>query len=365
ELTYLFRVIGPDGGTKAQEVKMSPQNVFTYSIPIDFEGDLTFETTVANADGDSGSDTEVKTVHYAVLLLNAEPERYEAGETIVANYELITRLLTSPSFFYEIRDAADGIVTEGEIESSDLTGTFEYTVPDVPSSSYHFFIYANLVYEDQGIWVTSDDWCYLKSGYDIEISVDNPAYSPGEKVGIHYHIRAKGEEGLPDKYVLSYGMSNGPWYSGQSSEPSGTVYYEIPSGVNQGDVAFFVYAYDGEGNYLGFASEMLTVKSSPNPLEYTRVGDVPLMGIILLILVIILILIMLFRRPSAPAPAKPAEERVEAPPPEEEAPPVAAPAEPSPLTINCKSCGAEIDITTSKRPIEVMCPNCGETEMVE
>lgn len=36
-----------------------------------------------------------------------------------------------------------------------------------------------------------------------------------------------------------------------------------------------------------------------------------------------------------------------------------------PLMINCKSCGAEIEITTSKRPIEVMCPSCGETEMVE
>lgn len=371
ELTYLFMITDQGGGTRAQEVisSTSSEVTFNYDIPNDFEGTLTFWMSVANADGDSGVDMEQKIVHYAVLLLNAEPERYDAGDTITANYELITTLLTAPSFFYKITDASGGIVLEGEIEGSATTGSFEYTVPDVPSGHYDFYMYANLVYEgipneEQGIWVETTDVCNLESGYDIEISVDAPAYAPGERVGIRYSIRAKGDEGLPDKYIFAYGMSNGPMYTWQSSEPSGTIYYNIPSGVNQGEILLMVSASDGQGGYLGQAIETLTIKSSPNPLEYTRIGDVPLMGIILLILVIILILIMLFRRPSAPAPAKPAAEKMEEAPLEEEAPPAVA-GEPSPLAINCKACGAEIEITTSKRPIEVMCPNCGETEMVE
>jgi len=35
------------------------------------------------------------------------------------------------------------------------------------------------------------------------------------------------------------------------------------------------------------------------------------------------------------------------------------------MTVTCKACGAPIEITTSKRPIEVMCPSCGETQMVQ
>jgi hypothetical protein len=371
ELTYLFRITDQGGGTRAQEVisSTSSEVTFNYDIPNDFEGTLSFWMTVANADGDSGTDWEPKLVHYAVLLLNAEPERYDAGNTITAKYELITTLVTSPGFFYKVTDSSGRIVLEGEIDGSATTGSFEYTVPDVPSANYNFYMYSNLFYEgipnqEQGIWIETTDQCFLKSGYDLEISVDAPAYAPGERVAIHYNIRAKGDEGLPDKYIFSYGMSNGPMYSWQSSEPSGTIYYNIPGGVNQGEVLFMVNAYDGQWNSLGSAFETLTIKSSPNPLEYTRIGDVPLMGIILLILVIILILVMLFRRPSA-APAKPAAEKIEEAPLEEEAPPAAAPGEPSPLAINCKACGAEIEITTSKRPIEVMCPNCGETEMVE
>jgi predicted RNA-binding Zn-ribbon protein involved in translation (DUF1610 family) len=34
------------------------------------------------------------------------------------------------------------------------------------------------------------------------------------------------------------------------------------------------------------------------------------------------------------------------------------------MMVTCRACGGPIEITTSKRPIEVMCPRCGNTEMV-
>jgi hypothetical protein len=361
DLTYLVSVTDDQGGTRAQEVMNT--NTFQYDIPNNFEGTLTFDVEVINADADSGTDSEDKEVHYAVILVNAEPEQYEAGDTIEATFELITTLVAPAGFFYRVRDSSMGIVLEGEIGGTADSGSFSYVVPDVPSRYYTFYVYANLMYEEQAIWVTSNDRCYLISGYDVEISVDAPTYNPGDRVTIHYDIKPKSDEGFPDKFLFSYGMSNGPQYTWQSDSPSGDIFYKIPDGVNQGDILIMVSVADGDFNGIGSAMETLHIQEGASALEWTRALDVPLFSWILLLLIILLIIFMLFRRPAAPERA-PAEAPAEPAPVEEEVAPV-APEDASPLAINCKSCGAEIEITTSKRPIEVMCPSCGETEMVE
>jgi hypothetical protein len=357
DFTYIY-VVETGSGTKAQEVSDSP--LFRYDIPNNFEGTLRFSVEVYNADGDQGVDVEDKEVHYAVLLLNAEPEQYLPGDTITAEYELISTLMDSPSFFFVVEDAAGLIVLEGEIVSSAMDGSFEYTVPDVASNFYLFNIMAN----QDGVAVETFDACWLIGGYDVEIWVDNPTYTPGERVTIHYEIKPRGDEGLPDKFVFSYGMSNGPQYTWQSDSPKGDIFYELPGGVNEGDIWIYTNVMDGDGNWVGGASESLHIQDGASALEWTRALDVPLFSWILLLLIILLIIFMLFRRPAAPAPEKaPAEAPPEPAPAEEEMAPISE--EASPLAINCKSCGAEIEITTSKRPIEVMCPSCGETEMVE
>jgi len=50
------------------------------------------------------------------------------------------------------------------------------------------------------------------------------------------------------------------------------------------------------------------------------------------------------------------------PPPPPEGPTHASAA--TPMSVNCRRCGKPIDLTTSRRPIEVMCPSCGETQVV-
>lgn len=358
DFTYIY-VVETGSGTKAQEVSDSP--LFSYDIPNNFEGTLRFTVEVYNADGDQGLDVENKEVHYAVLLLNAEPEQFLPGDTITAEYELISTLMDSPSFFYIVEDAGGLIVLEGEIASSAMDGSFEYTVPDVASGLYLFTMLAN----QDGVAVETTDTCWLIGGYDVEIWVDNPTYAPGERVTIHYKIEPRGDEGLPDKFVFSYGMSNGQSYTWQSDSPTGTIHYELPDGVNEGDVWFFATVYDGDNNFVGSAGEILHVEDGASALEWTRALDVPLFSWILLLLIVLAIIFMVFRRPKARAPEKaPAEAPPEPAVVEEEMAPM-APEDASPLAINCKSCGAEIEITTSKRPIEVMCPSCGETEMVE
>ena len=356
DFTYIY-VVETGSGTKAQEVSDSP--LFSYDIPDNFEGTLRFTVEVYNADGDQGLDMEDKEVHYAVLLLNAEPEQFLPGDTITAEYELISTLMDSPSFFYVIEDAAGLIVLEGEIASSAMDGSYEYTVPDVASNYYLFNIMAN----QDGVAVETMDVCWLIGGYDVEIWVDNPTYAPGDRVTIHYKIEPRGDEGLPDKFVFTYGMSNGQTYTWQSDRPEGTIHYKLPDGVNEGDIWIYASVVDGDGNGVGSANEVLHVQDGASALEWVRPLDVPLFSWILLLLIILAIIFMVFRKRPAPEKA-PAEAAPEPAPVEEEMAPM-APEETSPLAINCKSCGAEIEITTSKRPIEVMCPSCGETEMVE
>ncbi|TET91437.1 MAG: hypothetical protein E3J35_02550 [Methanomassiliicoccales archaeon] len=363
-------------GFQMMWLEVSSNNIFGYDIPENFEGRLNFHVDVYNPDGDSGHDADHKSVRHVVVLINAEPQLYSAGQTITANYQLKSNRVEANEerfYFYNVTDPGGNIVLEGEVVSTAKTGSFQYTVPDVAASSYFFGVIANVeiivedgTYDRYRVSEDAVDRVDRISGYDLEITVDNAAVSPGDRVTIHYEITPRGDEGLPDKFVFSYGMSNGQTFTWQSDKSSGDIFYTIPSGVNEGDVGFLVTARDGDGNKIGEAGEMLRIQESPNPFEYVRLGDIPLISIILLILVILLIIIMLFRRPSA-ARAK-AEEPELGPPAEEEAPPPeeAEPMEEAgPLSINCKSCGAAIDITTSKRPIEVMCPSCGETEMVE
>jgi hypothetical protein len=352
-------------------LEASESNFFSYEVPDSFEGELYFVVKVYNPDGDSGQDMEMKNVHHAVLLVNADPEEYEPGDTITADFELISNRLAGiddHSFFYVVKDSGGRIVLEGAIVTSDNFGSFEYTVPDVPSDRYTFTIYANILiivgsYEYM-VWVSSSDRCDLTSGYDVEIWVDNPTYSPGATVTIRYEIKPKTDEGLPDKFVFDFGISNGPQETWESDSAKGKIVYRLPDDVNEGDILMMVFVEDGDGNGVGQAMEVLHIQEGASALEWTRALDVPLFSWILLLLIILLIIFMLFRRPSAPAAERAPAEAPEPAPMEEEVAPV-APEDATPLAINCKSCGAEIEITTSKRPIEVMCPSCGETEMVE
>jgi DNA-directed RNA polymerase subunit RPC12/RpoP len=84
----------------------------------------------------------------------------------------------------------------------------------------------------------------------------------------------------------------------------------------------------------------------------------------LLVIVLILVVFLLWRRTGVgPAPRLPGEGRPTTPP-----PPAAGPQPPQaagPMSVTCRHCGKAIEITTSKRPIEVMCPSCGETQVVQ
>ncbi|MGQ0798050.1 MAG: hypothetical protein ACT4OI_09365, partial [Methanobacteriota archaeon] len=95
----------------------------------------------------------------------------------------------------------------------------------------------------------------------------------------------------------------------------------------------------------------------------TEVAGIPTFAILLALLVALLIVgfLFLWRRMAGGMGARPSAEKPTPPPPPagpERRPPT------TPMSVPCKNCGATIEMTTSKRPIEVMCPSCGETQLV-
>src|SRR5207247_285945 len=98
-----------------------------------------------------------------------------------------------------------------------------------------------------------------------------------------------------------------------------------------------------------------------NALWSTDIGGVPLFAVLLGLLFILLLVAVLglWRRVGGGHLMGP---RAAPPPP----PPGGTTQAPTtmPMSVICSHCGKSIDLTTSKRPIEVMCPSCGETQTV-
>jgi predicted RNA-binding Zn-ribbon protein involved in translation (DUF1610 family) len=80
---------------------------------------------------------------------------------------------------------------------------------------------------------------------------------------------------------------------------------------------------------------------------------------ILMIVIIVMLLWMMIKGGAAAAlgaGAKKPEMPKEAPPKQEQYTPKS--------TVKCPACGSPIEVATSKRPIEVMCPKCGTSQII-
>ncbi len=325
-------------------------NELQWTVPDDFSGTLYFRVDAKNSEGFDDWDSEYIGVVYGHLLVNADKKEYEAGDTITVSFELVTNVMTNPDFYYTV-EAAGLPIESGPAGTEDFT----FEIPAIPADTYRFVVTAI----DEGYVVEGSDTSRLLAGFFMSFEFDKEAYSPGDTMTITYEIKARGDSTLPGTFNITYGLMNAPppMYSKQTTNAKGTLKYEIPDGIDEGHQLFGV----SEGS-TATAIESVYIRSGLNPFEWAKLADMPLMEILLLILVIILfILVLRPRRPPKPAAVPPAEKPA---PPEPEPAPVEEVGA-SPMLINCKACGAPIELTTSKRPLEVMCPSCGETEMVQ
>jgi len=334
--------------------RVQPAGQFTWDIPPNLQGTVYVSVEVYNADGDFGSDADTRDIAYGIVLVNADPSTFTPGSTITISFELVSQRMTSPEFFYEVRDGTL-VVKQGPVTATGMGGTFTFSVPSFPATDYGFRVFAN----DEGLTAQGQDVASLALDYVLTLTFDGENYRAGETVTITYEIQARGTLPLPPAFIFSTTVGNSLAAThqvnrtGSGTSFSGTLTFSVPENANEGDLLVTVF----ESGTFATATEVISVKAPappPPPAPFMSAMDALLLLLIFVLLVLLLIPMM--RRP------KPAGS--------EAAAPVSAAQETTTvsgtgMTVPCRSCGRPIDITTSKRPIEVMCPNCGSTEVVK
>jgi len=347
--TYVYSVMS---GSTLFEMKQDVSSTFTFRFPGDFRGNMDFRVDVYNAEGDYGSDSRSVGVEFGLMIVNVNPQLYNANDVITANFELKSTVMgASSQFFYKVCDSSCNcgtVVSQGALATTGLTGSFTFPAPNVPANSYVFQVSAT----SSGHVVVGSATATLVGGFMMNIEFDKKTYDSGETMTITYTItpRSAGTP-LPRAFGLTWGIFGYPSQSRITTESSGTVQYVISQGVNKGNLLFQM----SDSSTNAQAAEVVFIGAPP-----AEIGGIPLFDLFLLVLIVILFLLMLAMRgrgAGAGAPPKVKEEKAAPPPPPSQ--------QASPMVVNCKSCGAPIEITTSKRPIEVMCPSCGETAMVQ
>lgn len=336
-------------------VSSGSSHTYSYAIPATFKG--TIQVSVFANDGQghaSPTVTRSAGVDFGYMALSLDKSEYNPGDTITATFSLVhgSAVLTNPTYYYKVLDDNGDMVASGSVTQN----TVSFTTPSPASPSYTFYITAS----QDGRAVQGSAAANEVGGFLLGISLDRTSYLPGDTMQISYTIAARGTSVLPLQFRFVLWLLGGTQVSLTTTSASGVLSLPVPQGASQGDVILYVYELN-----TGAQVYNIVHVGSVSPLQ-TLVGGIPLYDLLLTLLVVVLLLavILLWRRTGmGPGPKVPGTGRPTPPP-----PPPSGPQPPSaagPMSVTCKHCSASIEITTSKRPIEVMCPSCGETQVVQ
>src|SRR6266508_658518 len=320
---------------------------YTYAIPTSYQGTLWFWLTVT----DDTSQTQTTTAHAEVaagyVALTLARSEYNPGERVTAYFGLRSNVIASPAWTYRVVDFEGTTVLSGATNNT----WFSYTTTNPASRWYTFTVTAS----GNGRSATGALTISQAGGYVMSITLDRSAYSPGETIRVHVSVAARGTSNLPSQFRFGASLFGAGSASAITTYREADLFLTVPGSLGSGDLLLIVNEFNtGAGGFT-------VVHVGPSGSFWsTDVGGVPAYAVALSLLVILLLVAVLamWRRAGGGMLGGP---RPPAPPPPE-GPVRAAPG--SPMTAMCRRCGKPIDITTSKRPIEVMCPSCGETQVV-
>ena len=329
---------------------------YYYTIPDNYQiaapGYLIIIVEVNDGNGTLAAASAHANVAYGYLNVNLNKVTYSAGDTITASYSLSSNVMTNPTYLMTIVDSTGTTVQSGPVSGGSAT----YTIPSSPAAYYTFTVVASQGGMSVQGAVTADQ----VSGYVLSLSLDRSNYLPGDTITISYAITAQGTSALPTRYEFFIALFGVPGQEEMTSSPTGTLTLAVPANAPTGNLLLEVIELN-----TGASNLQVIHVGAVNPL-LTDVAGVPLFDILIFLLFVVLLLavILLWRRTGmGRAPPSAETGKPTAPPP----PPPSGPSQQAagPMSVACKHCGASIEITTSKRPIEVMCPSCGETQVVQ
>ena len=356
--TYIYEVRdGPFTTSSLLAGATSTDRMFSYRIPNTYDGPIVFQATADDGDGNRAVAGRQFNVVTGLLLVNLDRMEYGANDRITASFSLLTNVMSAPTFYYEIFDTS---LFPGTLEASGVvmtatatSGSVTFQVPAIPADEYTFRITAT----EPGRVVVGETSAVHTGGVLLQITVDKTSYLPGETIRISYALIPRGRTALPQAFAFVIEMFGTPGIVIQTASDRGELTFTLPANIGHGPTNLFVF------EFMTGASANTVVQIGPTNLLWdTTIGGIPAFAVILGIglLLVILLMVLMWRRMSMGSMARKAPAEKPAPPPSPTAVPGTAP-----MAVSCKACGLPIEITTSKRPIEVMCPNCGETQMVQ
>ena len=349
--TYILeiRAINSTGSLFARDTQLHGN--FSFKIPSNFEGLLWVKVTADDGAGNSASVTQNVRVAYAIVLVNVGKNYYNPNDVLSVTYDIIGNMEGELETFYIVYDNDGNVVEEGIITQD----KFNFNVPAAPSSNYAFTVFASA----GGRVIQGTGRASLYAGFLLNLEFNRGYYGPGDIIAVDYDIIALGNSNMPASFTITYGLVNGPVSSLQTTQTSGTLLYTVPKDIDQGEQLFM--AVCDFGATQASASEILIVRSNANPLWNLRISDIPVFSIIVLLLALFSIYLSLKTRKKVKAieqgdsyKAGPVDSLI-----------AKRAQEIDTHLVECVECGNPIEITTTRRPIEVMCPHCGEIQHIE
>jgi predicted RNA-binding Zn-ribbon protein involved in translation (DUF1610 family) len=344
---------------------------FVIQVPVGQRGDADVEVIVS-VDGktyDQSSNT-FKVVPL-ILALGASKLTYYPGDTITFTVTVVGSS-TGFTLRYDIWDVDNSPVQNGPLTLTSGSATFTLAISATdPSSGYKVRVIA-----DNGAGVEVDDTINVEliADYLIDMKIltgpasASGAYMAGQELTISFKITKMSSE-LENLSVIKATVSL--WAAVGSMPIYPILYGEAKTFTTMtGELKIILPQELTNGQYVimlditnvGQEMQALSVDSNAGGWNSNIMGGLSLSDLMIMILLIIVIIMMVWpmikgRKPasaaagtSSAAASKPAEAKQESYAPKS--------------TVACTNCGSPIEVSTSKRPIEVMCPKCGKSQMV-
>ncbi len=346
--TYAWRVENFFGGLLAS--LSNGTSTSTYPIPLTFEGIIRFRVTVTDTQGGTAAAARTANVAFGYVALTLDRSEYNPGDRITASFSLVSHAITNPTWDYVVTDAQGTSVLVGNTSA----GFFVFGVPNPSSRAYTFTVTASASGGSANAVLTIAQ----AGGFVLSLTTDQASYNPGDTVHVHLTVTARGTSTLPSQFRFTVSLLGTAGATAISTSPQADLSLVVPAGTGPGNLLLFAF----EANTGASLYQTIQVGPSSGTFWSGAIGGVPIYAALLGALFVLLLIAVLalwvrtgggFLKPRGPPgpPAPPAEG------------PTRAPAA-TPMTVTCRHCGKPIDLSTSKRPIEVMCPSCGETQLV-
>src|SRR5712691_4876749 len=348
--TYTYNWTVRDSFNRLLNTTINGGATFTYTIPLNYTGFLTFAARVDDGQGLSMTNQRFAIVSIAAMSLRLDHGDFSPGDTITASYSVTSHVILRPTYDYEVDDNSGTIVLSGTTNNT----TFSFTTPaPAASRTYQFLVTAR-----EGTNASRSQVIIAQAtGALLGATFDRTSYTPGDTIHAHLTVTPRGTTPLPLQFTwtLGFGFAGSPTASAITTVPEVDLSLSIPQGVGTGDILVLASEFS-TGTSTGHTMHIGTT----NALWATEIGGVPVFAVLLGLLFIFLLVAVLglWRRVGGGHLMGPRS----APPPPPGGPTHATAT--ALMSVICTHCGKSIDLTTSKRPIEVMCLSCGETQLV-